>query len=151
MAKETRENFSGKKIRIGAVAKKVVESGGKKSVSAAMREVGYSDAAAHNPDKITKSLTWKELMKKFLPDDKIARVHGEQLEATSIVFRGKKKLEVPDNHARARAIDMAHKLKGRYAADKVEISDPYDQMSNSDLAAKIAKLKAHLLKKPTKK
>lgn len=116
-----------------------------------MREAGYSAATAVDPGKVTRSKTWKELMKQYLPDDLIARVHGEQLQATDVIFRGNKRIEVPDNSARAKAIDMAHKLTGRYAAEKFEFEDPYDRMSNVELAEKIAKLKAHLLKKPAKK
>jgi len=149
---EKPENLNGRKIGAKLVAAKVLEKRGKRvSVSAAMREVGYSPATAKNPQQLTKSKTWKELLKEFLPDDELARVHREQLEATDVVFRGKKRIEVPDNRARLTAVDMGYKLKGKYAAEKLEIDDPYERMSNGELADKIAKLKAHLLKKRVKK
>ncbi len=57
-----------------------VENGGK-SVSAAMREAGYSDASAKNPDKLTKSKAWKDLLDKALPDNKLLQVHKKLLNA----------------------------------------------------------------------
>ncbi|MDD5726275.1 MAG: hypothetical protein PHC53_02585 [Patescibacteria group bacterium] len=45
------------------------------SVSAAMKEVGYSDAYAKNPQQITSTDSWDELMKKHLPDEKLAKAH----------------------------------------------------------------------------
>lgn len=57
----------------------------------------------------------------------------------------------PDNRVRDAALDKAYKLRGRYAAEKMEVTDPYDNLSNADLARKIAKLRAFLQKKPIPK
>src|SRR3990167_1027122 len=57
--------------------KKVVESGGKKSVSKAMREAGYSPATAKNPKKLTGSKAWGDLMEKHLPERELAKIHNE--------------------------------------------------------------------------
>lgn len=59
-------------------AEAFVENGGK-SVSAAMKKAGYSDAAATNPQKLTKTKTWEELMEQYLPDRKIAQTHKKLL------------------------------------------------------------------------
>lgn len=59
--------------------------------------------------------------------------------------------QAPDHRSRKDAIDMAWKLRGRYAAEKLEIDDPFERMTNGELADKIARLKAHLLKKRVKK
>lgn len=150
MPKDQRENLNGKAIRARKVFKAVVEKGGK-SVSGAMRDAGYSPATAKTPGKLTKSKPWKDLLKEYLPDEDLARVHAEQLGATDVVFRGKKQVEVPDNRARLTAVDMGYKLKGKYAAEKLEIDDPFERMTNGELADKIARLKAHLLKKRVKK
>lgn len=61
-------------------AQKLIENDGK-SVSKAMREAGYSEGAAHNPHRLTKSKTWDELMEQYLPDKKVAQVHKQLLEA----------------------------------------------------------------------
>jgi hypothetical protein len=40
----------------------------------------------------------------------------------------------PDNKSRKDAMDLAYKLKGYYAAEKVAIVDPLDELSNAELA-----------------
>lgn len=82
---------------------KTLENGG--VVSSAMLEADYSPAMAKNPQKLTESLGWQELMKIYLPDDKLARKH-EQL------------LEDDEANVQVKALDMAYKLKGSYAPEK---------------------------------
>lgn len=53
----------------------------------------------------------------------------------------------PDNKVRTSALDMAFKLRGSYAAEKVEVTDPLAALSNSELVAKEQKLRAAILKK----
>jgi phage terminase small subunit len=60
-----------------------VENGGK-SASAAMREAGYSEASAKNPQKLTESSAWKELLDKAMPDKKLVSVHKKLLNAHRI-------------------------------------------------------------------
>ena len=189
MEANKRENLNGRKVRIKAVAEKVLAGKDGKSVGAAMREVGYSENYADNPQKLTKSKTWKELMKEFLPDDLIAETHHSLLKSATVdqlTFKpskagkpvseefiegviaqipGAKLLSVadgfessriayftlPEGRIRKEAVEMAYKLRGRFAAEKIEVDDPYDKLSNGELAAKINKLKAHLLKKTAKK
>ena len=91
---------------------KIVENGGK-SVSAAMREVGYSPATAENPDKLTESKGWKELLDHYLPDDKLLKTHDEALKAQKWNdFTGERE---PDHTVRLKAVDMGYKVKGRLA------------------------------------
>jgi len=40
----------------------------------------------------------------------------------------------PDNKSRKDALDMAYKVDGVYAAEKVSIVDPYDELTNAELA-----------------
>lgn len=72
------------KDQIKRVFKKVIESEGKKSVSMAMKEVGYPETTAHNPQRITKSKTWEKLLDQRLSDDKLTEVHSQLLTATRI-------------------------------------------------------------------
>lgn len=65
-------------------AKILAESGGKKSVSAAMREAGYSNITAATPKKLTGSKSWAELMEEYLPDDDLAKVHQGLLTANTL-------------------------------------------------------------------
>lgn len=83
---------------------KVLENGG--IVSRAMSESGYSPATAKNPDKLTDSLGWAELMDTYIPDSMLAKVHLDGLMAT---HEGE-----ADYGVRFKYMDSAYKLKGRY-------------------------------------
>lgn len=65
-----------------AVFDKVVNGG--KSISAAMRESGYSATTAQKTEKITATLGWKELMKKHLSDESLSKAHEELLHAKKL-------------------------------------------------------------------
>ncbi len=100
---------------------RILSENPRKSVSAAMREAGYSDRSAEKPQELTKSKGWQELMQEALPDEKLLEVH-----------RGL--LEHPDWHAREAGLDKAYKLKSKYAAEKVKIQrDRIDDMSDEEL------------------
>lgn len=212
-AKDGRNNLSGKKIRMRMVAKKMLESGGTASVSAAMREAGYSPASARNPHKLTGSKTWAQLMDEFISDEQMAKLHGELAAAGSmqtfdfpdppapkrvkklvnqpnggaifndsdedvtkprlkpvtaeqigeiissvpgcrlirVVRRGEVQTAyyvTPDNVSRRHALNIAYKLRGRYhRKEEPPPEDPFEKMSNAELAEYIAKTKAVLLKK----
>lgn len=138
-------------LRMKKMAAAVVAKGGK-SLAKAAREAGYSEAVARNPEKVTKTQSWQALMDKYLPQDLIARKHQELLEAEDVVFipRGNKILERrrPDHMARRAGVEMAHKLRGNYAPEKVELSRrKFQDMSNAELAAFIEGAKKVLIKK----
>lgn len=46
-----------------------------------MRAAGYSAATAQNPDKLTKSKGWKELLDQYLPEKKLLQSHKKLLAA----------------------------------------------------------------------
>jgi hypothetical protein len=95
---------------------KSLENGG--VVSRAAKGI-YSDAMAKNPQKITKTKGWEELMKTYLPDKLLAEKHKELLNA-EIKRRSYKKGDLEfeeesiDTQAVSKGLDMAYKLKGRY-------------------------------------
>jgi len=72
---------------IRQVAKKVAEGDGKISVSRAMREVGYSESTAKNPQRITKTRTWQKIMDEEFPDEKISKIHNKLLNAKGFTTR----------------------------------------------------------------
>jgi hypothetical protein len=74
-----------------------VENGG--NISKAMRDAGYSPATAKNPDKLTKSVAWQELVEAYLPDEMILGALAEDIEAK----KGNRTAE----------LTLATKLKGR--------------------------------------
>jgi len=108
-----------------AVIKDLLENTGK-PVSQAMAEAGYAPTTAKNPQQLTNSKAWEELMEKHLPDDKLLTKHEEALEATKWNdFTGERE---PDHSTRLKGIDMGYKLKGKYKdaiiqfnADKMDI------------------------------
>jgi hypothetical protein len=53
----------------------------------------------------------------------------------------------PDNKARKDAIDMAYKLRGEFAPEKFEVTDPIRQLSDSELVEEVRDLKKFFLKK----
>lgn len=56
--------------------------------------------------------------------------------------------QAPDNLTRYKALDIAYKLHGSYAPDKIEIvKRKYQHLTNAELAAHIKKLKDFLLKR----
>ena len=138
-------------LRMIKTAKLLVGKGGK-SFRQAAKEAGYSETVAKNPEKVTKTKSWQALMDQYLPQDLIARKHQELLEAEETVFipRGNKILEKkrPDFAARKAGVDMAHKLRGNFAPEKVELSKrKFQDMSNKELSEFIAQKSAKLLKK----
>lgn len=109
-------------------AKKMMEKVGK-PIGQAMREAGYADNTADNPEHLTKSKGWRELMDKYLPDTKLAKVHAESLDANKVisaqVFPGGKDgkpvndfIEVPDHQVRLKAVEVGYKVKDKYPKDK---------------------------------
>lgn len=110
-----------------SVAKKVLESHGKISVSKAMLESGYPPATAKNPQAITRSKGWKELMDKYLPDDKLLEVHEQGLEATkTITSHTEPDYTMPDYATRAKYLELGYKVKGRFIENGVTIQNTGD-------------------------
>ena len=133
-------------MRQRLAAKLSVENGG--IVSRAMRDAGYSPQTAKVPQKLTESKSWDELMEEFLPESKLAAVHQQQLDAEKMQVVGGVAQYEPDNDARIKAMDLAYKLRGRYAPEQITMTKrKYADLTNEELAALKIKLKNHLLKK----
>lgn len=107
-------------------AAKILSENPRKSVSAAMREAGYSDRSAEKPQELTRSRGFQELMSDALPDELLFRVHRELLKNKNW-------------RAREAGLDKAYKLKGVYAPTKMKIDpDPYADLTIEELDEKIA-------------
>ena len=76
---------------------KIVENRG--NVSKSMREAGYSDAYASNPDQFTNTKGFKELADAYLPDDFLLRALAEDIEAKP--------------KQRKQELELAFKVKGK--------------------------------------
>lgn len=96
-------------IKQQLTASKLMETNG--SVSAAMKLAGYAETTTTNPQQITNSKGWKELMEEQIPDDLLAKKHRALLDKKD------KEGEI-DTNAVGKALDMAYKLKGHNAPEK---------------------------------
>lgn len=65
------------KLQHKKLYKRLVENGG--SLRQAIKKEGYSDAVADNPQKITKSKSWNQLLNQYLPESRLLEVHDQQL------------------------------------------------------------------------
>lgn len=60
----------------------MVANGGKRrSLAQSMRDAGYSESYARNPQKIKKTRAWREGIDEYLPDDLIASAHRKLMDA----------------------------------------------------------------------
>ena len=75
----------------------VVENGG--NVTKAMRDAGYAETTVNNPDNLTKSDAWLELMEAYLPDDMLLGALSDDIEKKE----GNRKAE----------LELAFKLRGK--------------------------------------
>lgn len=167
------------------VAKRVaakVGKGGKVSISKEMRESGvYSESVSKNPEKLTGSKGWKELMERYLPDETLGAIHEELLNAKHLdhmvfpptakltdpeikeyieacgcklrrISHGEQAIHVffyaPDNRARKDALDMAFKLKGRYAPLRVYTEpDPLEDLPDDELNRQLKEAESELARR----
>lgn len=122
-----------RKMRMRKVAKLLIESGGTKSVSGAMRESGvYSVETAKNPNKITKSKLWAEVMEEYLPQDEFAKAHKKLLNAKTPVLQehtfiggvdDKTIRELIESMADCHLISIKNIFKNKVDEDGEEIED----------------------------
>lgn len=94
-------------------------------IGQAMRKVGYSKITSKTPQRLTNSKGWEELMEQHLPDKLLAAKHKELLMVPKKVrtfIKGDLSTEYEelDSNAVKAGLDMAYKLKGKYAAEKID-------------------------------
>lgn len=109
------------------VLKKMVENVGL-SREEAMGQLEYSESYAKNGN-ITKTDSWQELLRTYIPDELLAKRHKELLDKREIKRTFNHELgefidEVtnqPDTNAVKAGLDMAYKLKRRYPKEGINI------------------------------
>jgi polynucleotide 5'-kinase involved in rRNA processing len=107
-----------------ALAKELVVNGSNTTMKEAMIKVGYSPNTAVAPTKVTESKGFNELLEKYLPDDKLLKVHEEALEAKKWNdFTGERE---PDHTTRLKAVDLGYKLKGKIGGTQVNVLNQGD-------------------------
>jgi len=82
-----------------------MEKGG--TMGEILRETGYSPTVIKSPSKVTHTKGWKELMDKYLPEDKLVDKHNYLLD-------NERKEET-----QVKALDMAYKLRNKYPKENV--------------------------------
>ena len=99
----------------------MVENGG--NASAAMRAAGYSPQTASTPGKLTKSKGYASLVEKYLPDKLLLEKHKEIIMSPRIKRTFMKGAMIEETEetdpSQVRGLDMAYKLKGKYASEGV--------------------------------
>lgn len=69
-----------------AVARTLLENGGKMSVSKAMSQNGYSETMAHNPQKLTRSKGFIAILEKAgVTDKKLAETHNQLMQSSVLM------------------------------------------------------------------
>lgn len=122
------------------VAKILLENTGK-SVSSAMREAGYPEATAKNPQQLTRSQGWQELMIDHLSDEGLAKAHEELLNQTKTEYftfpktMQDEEIEIKVNAAGLELIVIQDGEKGRYAF--YAVIDAQARKSALDMAYKL--------------
>ncbi|HEX9504118.1 MAG TPA: hypothetical protein VF974_07455 [Patescibacteria group bacterium] len=115
--------------RQGKVINKVLESNGKLAVSKAMLDAGYPPTTAKNPQQLTRSKGWQELMEQYLPDNKLLKVHNEGLEAVKVInSHTEPDYIIVDYQTRAKYLELGYKVKGRMNDNTtlVQVNNPED-------------------------
>jgi len=69
-------------IKQKLVASNLVGNGG--NMHKSMIAAGYSEAMANNPQKLTKSKGWQEIIDKYLREDKLLNVHARLLDSVRL-------------------------------------------------------------------
>jgi hypothetical protein len=111
--------------------KEIVEKG-RTSISAVMRDVGYSAKTAVDPSKLTNSIGFQELIGQYISDDDLGAKHKELLNAQKIVSaRVTNKeanidtddfIEVPDYQTQIKAVELGYKIKDKMPREKKDIT-----------------------------
>lgn len=105
------------------------ESHGKMSKRRAFKQAGYSQESADNPQRFTKSKTWKDLMNELLPEDQMLdKLKENATQKRSI-------------HGSNTALDMFFRLRGKYQKEQPNEEEVLDldeiQKENERLKSKL--------------
>ena len=61
----------------------MVDFGG--NMHKSMLAAGYSEAMANNPQKLTRSRGWQELIDKFIGEDRLIKIHKQMLDSVKLM------------------------------------------------------------------
>ena len=95
------------------------------SFGSAMKELGYSENYALNPDQVKETDSWQKLMEEQIPDELLAQVHHGLLKHK-------------EWRARDAGLDKAFKLKKRYD-NALKITHELGRITDSELASEVSR------------
>ncbi|MDB4984419.1 MAG: hypothetical protein JWM20_598 [Patescibacteria group bacterium] len=131
------------------VLEKMSENGG--NAGKALRDSGYSTSYSKTPQKLLRSKTWQEVTEEFFPDAEIAKKHRQLLEKKEVIVHGKDSKLIKtgeiDVNAVARGLDMVYKIKNRYKETIAVEVGKYRNLTDAELAGRIAQSKRFFMKK----
>jgi len=97
-----------------------------KPLGKCMLDAGYSVASANDPNRhLLTTGGWKTLtlVKKYMPDEYLARIHRKLLEKRESAIVGGRYIYGEQPHADVKgALDMAYKLNGKYVGEKKDVT-----------------------------
>lgn len=147
MVEKKRRNNTKPTLKQRTAFKNVVENGGNKGKG--MRDAGYSKAMAKSPKKLTETKSWEDLMEKYLPDNLLTKKHRELLNKKETVIKNNNKngnIEIVktgeiDQQAVKAGLDMAYKLKDKYAATKIKFKDENEDITDEEIEDELARVR----------
>jgi len=108
------------------VIKALVGTGGK--MAPAMREAGYSDVMVNNPQRLTKTKTWNDLLEEHLPDSLLTESHVSLLKSTRLDH-----MVFPLEHTEKKVVKKRPKPADEDMDDDEEMMDAPQMLSKEDI------------------
>jgi hypothetical protein len=116
-------------IRQKKVITEMLENG--RSVSAAMKEAGYSEAYSKHPEKLRRTKNFQDLLEEHLPDELLVERHHELVKSK-------------DENIGLRAVEAGYKIKNKYEPEEtIHTFRRFEEMSDEELQEQ---LNARLIK-----
>ena len=123
-----------------------------KSLAQSMKNGGFSDAYASNPQQLKEKKSWQELLELYLPQADLLGIHCDLLNKNQVIAKNNSETgEVEiidtgqlDTQAVTRGLDMAHKLYGNYKPEKTEHS--FGEVKDDKLKQLLAEKLAEMMK-----
>lgn len=105
------------------LVKKILGNEGKPiSLGKAMRESGYSEKYADNPQLLKKTKSWDLLIKEVLNDEMLIEKHVQLLNKKEIFNIDGELIKSGQVHSDVKqALDMSYKLKSKYAPEEYNL------------------------------
>ena len=110
-------------------------------VKPAMEKAEYSDAYSKNPQKLTATKSFQELLDKVMPDSLLTEKHKALLNAQKImsanVYASGKEgkpvndfIEVDDNQTQIKAVELGYKIKDKMPTSRTDLTSKGEKIAS---------------------